>query len=428
MKAKELLLYIQSGGLEDRLAALYGADRVTEQTARYAEAVKEFAALYGEERETRLFSVPGRTELSGNHTDHNGGCVLAAAVELDIIAVVSGRKDDAVTVKSKDFPIDAVSCHPTAPDEGRYYTSEALIAGVRAGFVKRGYEVCGFDAYTTSSVLKGSGLSSSAAFEVMIGAILNDLANGGVIPAPVLAEIGQFAENVYFGKPSGLMDQMACAVGGISFMDFENPASAKIEKLEFDLSAAGYCLCMTNTGGSHADLNEDYASVPAEMKAVASAFGQTVLRGLTCHEVLARAAELRKSCGDRAILRALHFLDETERVEKQAACLREGDLVGFLRGVEASGRSSFMWLQNVYTVKNVREQGLSLALAVTEQALRHTPLPAAWRLHGGGFAGTVQAFLPREAVKAYQEAMEAVFGAGACAVLRIRHQGAIRIF
>ena len=427
MNTKELLAYIQNGGLAARLEALYGAEKVAMQTARYAEAVAEFAALYGEDREVSLFSVPGRSEISGNHTDHNRGCVIAAAVDLDIIAVASRREDDTVTVKSKGFPADTVTCHPAAPDESKFYTSESLLSGVCAGFEKRGYKVCGYDAYTTSSVLKGSGISSSAAFEVMIGTILNYMVNDGAIPTPIIAEIAQFAENVYFGKPSGLMDQTACAVGGFSFIDFENPAAAKIEKLDFDLSEAGYSLCITNTGGNHADLNEDYASVPSEMKAIAAEFDRPVLRGLTRDDILARAATLREKHGDRALLRAFHFLGENERVQGQAACLRNGDLAGFLRGVHESGRSSFMWLQNVYTTKNVSEQGLSLALAVTEHALKDATRPAAWRLHGGGFAGTIQAFVPHEDVPAYKEAMEKVFGENACAVLRVRREGATKV-
>ncbi len=428
MNTKELLSYIQNGKLDMRLAALYGEDRVAMQRSRYAEAVAEFAALHGEDREVSLFSVPGRSEIAGNHTDHNRGCVIAAAVDLDIIAVVSKRDDDMITVKSEGFPADKVSCRFGAPDESLFYTSGSLIIGMCAGFDKWGYKVCGYDAYTTSSVLKGSGISSSAAFEVMIGNIMNHLANDGAIPNAVVARIAQYAENVYFGKPSGLMDQTACAMGGFSFIDFGDPEAAKIEKLDFDLSKAGYSLCITNTGGNHADLNEDYAAVPAEMKAVAAELGQPVLRGFTRDDLLAHAAELREKHGDRAILRAFHFLGENERVQKQAARLRDGDLDGFLAGIHDSGRSSFMWLQNVYTTKNVREQGLSLALAVTEHALKDATRPAAWRLHGGGFAGTIQAFVPNEEVASYKTALDAVFGKDACAVLRVRREGATKVF
>ena len=427
MKTKELSACIEKGGLDAAWERLYGADRVAFQRARWGEAVKEFEALYGADREVCLFSVPGRSEIAGNHTDHNHGRVIAAAVDLDIIAVASKNDSDTITVKSRGFPADTVSLRAGEPDPSRFYSSASLIEGTCAGFEKRGYPVCGFDAYTTSSVLKGSGVSSSAAFEVMIGTILNHLAGDGSIPAPILAEIAKYAENVYFGKPSGLMDQTACAVGGFSFIDFADPAAAKIEKLDFDLSGAGYCLCITNTGGNHADLNEDYASVPAEMKAVAAAFGREVLRGLTVEDLLPRIPELRQTLGDRAILRAYHFLRENERVKKQADRLKEGDLDGFLLGILASGRSSYEWLQNVYTAKNVREQGLSLALAISEHVLSQTARRSAWRLHGGGFAGTIQAFVPKEDVATYKKTLDGVFGEGACAILRVRREGAVRV-
>lgn len=423
MQTKELIALIENGGLDSRFAALYGESAVAAQRERYTDAVREFSSLFGADREVRLFSVPGRSEISGNHTDHNRGCVIAAAVDLDIIAVASANGDGKVTVKSKGFPADTVDCHPGEPDEKLFYTSGSLLSGVCAGFEKRGYRVGGYDAYTTSNVLKGSGISSSAAFEVMIGTVMNHLYNDAVITAPVIAEIAQYAENVYFGKPSGLMDQTACAVGGFSFIDFADPKAAKIEKLGFDLSRAGYSLCITNTGGNHTDLNDDYASVPAEMKAVAEEFGRGVLRGLTVKELLARAGELREKVGDRAILRAFHFIRENERVMGQAETLKRGDIGSFLRGVRASGESSFMYLQNVYTTKNVREQGLSLALAVTDYALSGTERTSAWRVHGGGFAGTVQAFVPDENVDGYKSEMEAVFGTGSCAVLKVRPEG-----
>lgn len=423
MQTKELIALIENGGLDSRFAALYGESAVAAQRERYTDAVREFSSLFGADREVRLFSVPGRSEISGNHTDHNRGCVIAAAVDLDIIAVASANGDGRVTVKSKGFHADTVDCHPGEPDEKLFYTSGSLLSGVCAGFEKRGYRVGGYDAYTTSNVLKGSGISSSAAFEVMIGTVMNHLYNDAVITAPVIAEIAQYAENVYFGKPSGLMDQTACAVGGFSFIDFADPKAAKIEKLGFDLSRAGYSLCITNTGGNHTDLNDDYASVPAEMKAVAEEFGRGVLRGLTVKELLARAGELREKVGDRAILRAFHFIRENERVMGQAEALKKGDIGSFLRGVRASGESSFMYLQNVYTTKNVREQGLSLALAVTDYALSGTERTSAWRVHGGGFAGTVQAFVPDENVDGYKSGMEAVFGVGSCAVLKVRPEG-----
>ncbi len=428
MKTNELILKISDGMLDGALSALYGEENVSSQKERYIEAVKEFASLFGEDREVSLFSVPGRSEISGNHTDHNRGCVIAAAIDLDIIAVASKREDDAVNVKSKGFPMDSVSCRPGEPESGLFGTSASLISGVCDGFTKRGYKVCGFDAYTTSNVLKGSGVSSSAAFEVMIGNILNHFSNDAVVSDPVIAEISQYSENVYFGKPSGLMDQTACAVGGFSYIDFGDPASAKIEKLSFDLSREGYSLCITNTGGNHADLTGDYAAVPAEMKAVAKELGREVLRGTEKAELICAAKELRGKVGDRAILRAYHFICENERVGKIAECLRNGDTAGFLSGINESGRSSFMWLQNIYTVNNVAEQGLSLALAVTEYALANTARPSAFRVHGGGFAGTVQAFVPNEDVPSYKKEMEKVFGEGSCSVLKVRQKGTAKVF
>ncbi|MBO5039498.1 MAG: galactokinase [Clostridia bacterium] len=427
MKIQELITKISEGYLDSAFVSLYGEENVQAQRARYTEAVKEFAAIYGEDRDVNLFSVPGRSEISGNHTDHNRGCVIAAAIDLDIIAVASVSGNDTVRVKSKGFPEDVVTCNPEKPDEKLFNSSSSLISGVCAGFKNRGYNVCGFDAYTTSNVLKGSGISSSAAFEVMIGNILNYFVNDGKISNPVIAEISQYAENVYFGKPSGLMDQTACAVGGFSYIDFADPKAAKIEKLGFDLSAEGYSLCITNTGGNHADLTGDYAAVPAEMKAVAKEFGQEVLRGIDKETLLSRAGELREKLGDRALLRAFHFIGENDRVQVLAECLRNGDLDGFFNGVKDSGRSSFMWLQNVYTTKNVEEQGLSLALAVTEYALSNTSRPSAWRIHGGGFAGTIQAFVPNEDVPNYKKEIERVFGENSCTVLKVRKDGAIKV-
>lgn len=427
MNARELITKINEGALDNVLVSLYGEDKLDSQKERYLEAVNEFISLYGEDRDVSLFSVPGRSEISGNHTDHNRGCVIAAAIDLDIIAVASMNGTDTVTVKSKGFPADSVNCHPQNPDEALFNTSSSLLSGVCAGFEKRGYKVCGFDAYTTSNVLKGSGISSSAAFEVMIGNILNHFVNDGKITAPVIAEISQFAENVYFGKPSGLMDQTACAVGGFSYIDFGDPAAAKIEKLDFDLSKEGYSLCITNTGGNHADLTGDYAAVPVEMKAVAKEFDLEVLRGLTREELLSKANALREKVGDRAILRAFHYIGENARVAKQAEALRNCDAESFFSGIKESGRSSFMWLQNVYTTKNVSEQGLTLALAVTEHALSNTARTSAWRIHGGGFAGTIQAFVPNEDVPAYKAIIETVFGENSCSVLKVRKEGAIKV-
>ena len=423
MKASELLYRVEGGALFAH-CRLYGD--VSEQTARYAAAIRSFIALYGEDREAYLFSVPGRTEVLGNHTDHQRGRVLAAAIDRDIIAVVSPTENGVIRMKSEGYPEDTVRLADCgAPATFADFSSAALIAGTVKGFTERGYATGGFDAYTVSDVLKGSGLSSSAAYEVMIGNVLNHLYNGGRIPNEEIAKIARFAENAYFGKPCGLMDQMACAVGGFVFIDFENNENPVIEPIAFSLEKAGFVLCVLNTGGNHADLNPDYASVPAEMKQVAAYFGEEVLRGVSESQLVESAPLLRLAAGDRAVLRALHFVRENERVRDAVAKLRQGDMAGFLSHVLASGDSSFKYLQNVYTVKNVEEQGLSLALAVAEGLLAGRG--CAWRVHGGGFAGTTQAFVRRELAEDYKTVTDSVFGEGACMMLLIRPLGAIEI-
>ena len=304
------------------------------------------------------------------------------------------------------------------------YTSAAIIAGVCDGFMRRGSKVGGFNAYTTSSVLKGSGLSSSAAFEDMIGFIVSQFYNGGSISDIEIAKISQHAENEFFGKPCGLMDQVACAVGGFVFIDFGG-CDPYIEPLTFDLDRAGYDLCIVNTGGNHADLNEDYASIPRDMKAAAALFGRKVLRGVTETEYIAKLPEIRSKLGDRAALRGIHFIRENERVIKQAAALKAGDLQTFLTLADESGRSSFEYLQNVYTVKNPYEQGLSVALCVSEGLLKGTG--SAMRVHGGGFAGTIQVFVKKEFTNGYKTDIEKLFGAGSCAVLNVRKQGTAKV-
>lgn len=427
----DTIITILNGGYDSDLTALYGSAQVTAQQKRWADAVESFARLYGE-RPVHLFSVPGRSEISGNHTDHNRGCVLAAAVNLDIIAVVGESSGGKIRLKSEGFDEDVVDITDIAPESYPKLSSSALIAGICAGFTQRGYKIGGFDAYTTSNVIKGSGLSSSAAFEVMVAHILNVLYNDSKISAPELAEIAQYSENEFFGKPCGLMDQTACAVGGFVAIDFEIKGKAKIEKLAFSPEDAGYTFFIVNTGGSHADLNEDYASIPREMKTVAAKFGRDALRGITADELVPRIPELREELGDRGILRALHFIAENERVTAQADALRAGNMGAFLDGVDASGRSSFQYLQNVFTTHAVNEQGLSLALALTDTyfAARNVKRGAggyACRVHGGGFAGTIQAFVPSELADGYRAFIDGVFGEGACMQLRIRGEGATEL-
>ena len=425
----ETIRFIDGGAYDGVFEELYGVAQIAKQRMRWVGAVKSFGRLYGEKRGVRLFSVPGRSEISGNHTDHNRGRVLAAAVNLDIIAVAGPNYDGSIKLKSEGFDEDIIYSSGNMPGKYAPLSSASLIAGICGGFGERGYTVGGFDAYTTSGVIKGSGLSSSAAFEVMTAEILNALFNGGRVPAPELAMIAQYAENVYFGKPCGLMDQTACAVGGFVAIDFAEPGKPKIEKLDFDPEKSGYGLCIVNTGGSHADLNEDYASIPREMKAVAARFGLDVLRGLTADELIRRMPELRAELGDRAVLRALHFISENDRVFAQIGELRTGDIGAFLDGVDASGRSSFEFLQNVFAVNSPREQGLSLALALTGEYFSVRGIKCgsggyACRVHGGGFAGTIQAFVPVSETEGYRGFMDGVFGEGACIPLKIRRDGA----
>ena len=426
MNTNQMKAHIANGGIDAVLAHVYGDAAVSAQKARYSAAIDEFAAIYGADREITLYSVAGRSELSGNHTDHNHGCVVAASIDLDIIAVASAREDSVIRVKSEGFPEDVVDfVKYTAPVEDKFGSSASIIAGMCAGFKKDGYKIGGFDAYTTSNVLKGSGLSSSAAFEDMIGNILSHMYNDGKVDNVEIAKLAQYSENVFFGKPCGLMDQVACAVGGIVAIDFNDPKAPIIDKVAFDIAGAGYNLCIVNTGGNHADLTDDYASVPAEMKAVAAHFGKAVLRDVDESLFIAEIPALREKLGDRAILRALHFFAENKRVATQKAALLAGDLDAFFGEVLASGKSSFCYLQNVYTAKNLSEQGLSLALCLAEKYL--STKSGAWRVHGGGFAGTIQAYVSMDEVEGFKALMDGVFGEGKCIVLRIRPEGAVKI-
>ncbi len=424
MNANELKRLLHSGGLE-RYAHLY--QNVRAQTERLISAIDKFTERFGDNRELYILSVPGRSEISGNHTDHNRGCVFAGAIDRDIIAVVAKNDDNVIRFLSDGYAEDTVSLmNITDSDRFENYTSSALIAGVANAFREHGLNIGGYDAYSNTEVLKGSGISSSAAYEVMIGNILNYLYNDGRVDNKEIAKFSQYAENVYFGKPCGLMDQMACAVGGFVYIDFENEAQPVVEPIDFSLSDAGYSLCIVNTGGNHANLNDDYASIPTEMRAVAACFGKKVLRGIEEEELTSKIPELREMVGDRAILRAIHFIRENGRVEKAKAAIESGEIDKFLAVINESGTSSFKYLQNVYTNINVKEQGLSLALSITDGFL--SGKAAACRVHGGGFAGTIQVFLPKTELKAYCELMDRVFGKGSAMPLNIRPVGATRLF
>ncbi len=420
--ATALKARIQNGEYDRLFVTLYGDDQVDVQRARYTEAIDGFVGTFGDKEDLRLFSAPGRTEIGGNHTDHNHGRVLAGSVNLDVIAVVSPRDDTLIQVQSQGYPMDTVDTTDLAARVEEVNKSASLIRGTVARFAQRGYGIGGFDAYTTSNVLKGSGLSSSAAFEVLIGTILNHVYSNCVVSAVEIAQIAQFAENQYFGKPSGLMDQMASSVGGIVTIDFEDTDNPVIEAVPFDFAACGYKLCIVDVGGDHADLTHEYAAVPAEMKAVAGDLGKPYLRGVTMDALLAAMPALRAANGDRAVLRAFHFLRENECVTKQVAALKAGDFEEFKRLIIESGHSSFEYLQNVYAVCDVKEQSMSVALALSQRLLDGC---GAWRVHGGGFGGTTQNFVPANKLQVFIDTMEAVFGKGHCHVLTIRPYGGI---
>ena len=426
MNTTQLKNIINEGKLDEKLIALYGGAALSFQKERYLKAVDSFISIYGDYENVGIYSVPGRSELSGNHTDHNAGCVIASSIDLDVIAVAARVEGTVIRIKSEGYPEDIVDITEyTEPDSARFATSAAIIAGMSEGLTKQGYASGGLVAYTTSSVLKGSGLSSSAAFEVMVGNLISHLYNGGKIDNVEIAKTAQYAENKFFGKPCGLMDQVACAHGGIVAIDFAEAGKPVIEPISFDISGAGFALCITDTGGNHADLTDDYAAVPSEMKAVAASLGADVLRRTSRDALLASIDRVRKECGDRAVLRALHFFNENERVALQKAALLNGDLYRFFSYVIGSGRSSFCYLQNVYTTKNVHEQGLSLALCLTEEYMNGKT--GAFRVHGGGFAGTIQAFVEVGDVDGYRALMDSAFGEGKCMVLRVRLQGAIKV-
>ncbi|MEG2851623.1 MAG: galactokinase family protein [Hydrogenoanaerobacterium sp.] len=410
----------------EKLFSIYAADEAVakKQAERYEKAVDEFVKLYGNAREVELFSAPGRTEVGGNHTDHQHGRVLAGSVNLDVIAVCSKNDEGVIRIKSEGYRMDEINLDDLSVQQKEINKAASLIRGTAARFLQKGYKLGGFDAYTTSDVLRGSGLSSSAAFEVLVGTMLNHSYNDGKISAVEIAQIGQYAENFYFGKPSGLMDQTASSVGGFVAIDFKDPENPIVEKVDYDFAKSGYTLCIVDTGGNHADLTCEYAAIPEEMKNVAAFFGKSVLRDVDTQAFYDKLPELRHETGDRAVLRAIHFFAENEKAKKEADALKAGDFNKFKKIVIASGESSFNCLQNVFTTQNVDEQGLSLALALTKKMLSAR---GAWRVHGGGFAGTIQAFVPNDMLADYKYYIEKVFGYGNCHVLSIRPVGGIKV-
>ena len=382
---------------------------------------KGFASAFGG-MPTCYFSAPGRTEIGGNHTDHQRGRVLAAAVNLDTLAAVRPNESGMIRILSEGYPMCQVDLSELTPVASEINTTPALVRGVAAGFAKLGCRVGGFDAYCTSTVLPGSGLSSSAAFEVLMGTIMNHLFFEGKASAPQVAGIGQYAENVFFGKPCGLMDQTASAVGGLVTIDFFQKDNPKIQKVDFDFATCGHALCIIDTRASHADLTDEYAAIPGEMKQICACFGKEVLTEIAPEDFYDAIPELRKTCSHRAILRAIHFYQENDRVPLQVAALEDGDFAAFLKLVSESGHSSWMYLQNVIPAGNAQCQDVALALALCERLLAGR---SAYRVHGGGFAGTVQAFVPFDMLDAFQTGIDRVLGEGACHVLAIRTQGGV---
>ena len=422
-KTTELKQLFADGAYDGLLKDIYLDDALMDyQRQRYVDAVSRYEELYGA-GEVEIYSAPGRSEIGGNHTDHQNGEVLAASINLDAIGIV-GRLDGTVRVVSGTAPEIQISLEDLEAKEEEQGTTKSLIKGVLAGIREHGGKIGGFQTYITSDVLIGAGLSSSAAFETIIGTIVSGLYNDMKISPVDIAIIGQYAENVYFGKPCGLMDQMASSVGNLVHIDFADKKNPVIERVECDLETYGYSLCITDTKGSHADLTADYAAVPSEMRAAAAVFGREVLHGVTLEELIDRSAEVREKAGDRALLRAIHFVTENVRVQEEVAALRAGDFQAFLRGVKASGDSSFKYLQNVYTSHDVQHQNVSVALAISEAVLKDKGVS---RVHGGGFAGTIQAFVKNEAVEEYKEIMDKTFGKGACSVLKVRKYGGMKV-
>ncbi len=407
------------------LKNLYGNDAevLQKQAERYAFVLNTFKETYNSNQAT-VFSSPGRSEIGGNHTDHNHGRVLAGAVNLDNIAAAAINNSGIIRILSVGYPPFEVDLSNLSPDKNEFYTSGSLVRGVCARMKELGFSIGGFDAVIDGGVPKGSGLSSSASFEVLIGTIISELFNNGKLDPITNAIIGQYAENNFFGKPCGLMDQTACAVGGFITIDFEDPSKPIVKKLNFDFTTTGFALVITDTGGNHADLNDEYASLPVEMKSVAKELGASVLREVTLEKIVEAIPALRSKTGDRAILRAYHFQGDNQRVVRQVEALERNDFEAFLQMVIESGYSSYMYNQNIFPVNNVSEQGVSLALALSEMVLKGK---GAWRVHGGGFAGTIQAFVPQELLAAYISTLEHVFGEGSCRKLFIRNTGATKV-
>lgn len=417
---------VSSGRLDDDFRRIYGNSdmELLRQRARFLDAAEHFSRLYPERQEIHVFSAPGRTEIGGNHTDHQHGRVLAAAVNLDAIAIVSFHDEGVVRLKSQGHKADEIALDDLSPRDEERGHGGAIIRGVLSKFAGKSVKIGGFDAYTASDVMSGSGLSSSAAFEVLLGTIVDKFYNNGKFGAVEIAKFGQYAENAYFGKASGLMDQTVSAVGGFVGIDFKNPDSPSIQPIDFDFSGSGYSLCIVDTKGSHSDLSDDYSLIPADMRACARCLGADVLGDADEDEFYAKLPEIREKCGDRAVLRAAHFFAETERARLEGEALERGDTEEFFRLVNQSGDSSAFLLQNLYSPKRADDRELMVGILAAKRFLRGS---GAVRVHGGGFAGTIQAFVPAYAAKEFAAELDRIFGEGSCKVLSIRPVGGIEI-
>lgn len=424
MKYDEFKNKINAGAFDKTMTLLYGNDDLEKQKQRYLSAAENFLSFYPNREDFSIFSAPGRTEIGGNHTDHQHGCVLAAAVNLDVIAVVSFHNEGVIRIKSEGYPEDVLDLSDTTAKKEEYGKSSALIRGVAARFMENGVKIGGFDAYTTSAVISGAGLSSSAAFEVLIGTIINEQYNSSKASNEEIAKIGKYSENVYFGKQCGLMDQMACASGGLVFIDFADTENPVVKKQIYDFSDKQLNLCITDTKGSHADLTEDYVAVPAEMKQIASYFKKPYLRVVSEEEFYNAVPKLREKYSDRAVMRAAHFFDENKRAADETEALEKDDIDRFLENVRDSGNSSAFLLQNLYSPKNPLNQEIPLAIMVSKRVLSGN---GAVRVHGGGFAGTIQTFVPDSILYEYKNTIETLFGKDSCHVVRIRPVGGIKI-
>lgn len=423
MKATELKRQFEANAYDNLIQDLYeDAALVDAQNKRYAAALEKFVELYGDQ-EVEIYSAPGRTEVGGNHTDHQHGCVLAASINLDVIAVVAKQRNT-VKMVSDGFDINEIDVNDLEKKEEEKGTSEAMIRGVLAKLESEGHKVGGFCAYATSEVPLGAGLSSSASFQVLVGTIINGLYNDMKIDMVDIAKASQYAENVYFGKPCGLMDQCACAVGGLVNIDFYDPKSPVVNKIDVDFSQFDHSLCIVDTNGTHEDLTDDYAAVLNEMKSVANYFGKEVLREVGPAVFFMKLPEVREKVGDRAVLRAFHFFEENERVDILVDSLKQMKFNEFKCNIQRSGNSSFKYLQNSYSISDVNNQSISIALAMSDLYLGTHGVS---RVHGGGFAGTIQAFVEDQHVSYYKEKMEAIFGEDNCHVLKIRKSGGRKV-